>query len=175
MSARNHDAGRSLLESRYRTRRNPQIWSIALRTVATVLLLSVRVSAELGSGPSSVYRDAERLNGSVRVRNAAQYSIYEITDSNGTVIREFVSLTGAVFGISWQGRFVPEMRQLLGIHFGQYSAAVQAKTAKYAGRKPLHIDLPDLVFENSGHMGWYYGRVYVPQSVPEGARVEDIR
>ena len=147
---------------------------ICLGTLSVILASSVPALAELGGSLTSVYRDAEHTNGTMEVRNGHQYTIYEIKTSTGTMIREFVSPNGTVFGIAWEGGFVPEMKQLLGAYFEQYSAAAQAATPKYLGRRPLNIRLPTLVFQTGGHMGWYYGRAYLPPSVPQEANMEEI-
>jgi hypothetical protein len=152
-----------------------EIYLILLGTLSVLLVASVPASAELGGGVSSVYRDLEHTNGTIQVRNKQQYIIFEINGPTGTTVREFVSSDGTVFAIAWEGRFIPEMNQFLGTYFDQYSAAVKAQTRKYVGRRPLEIHLPNLVFESNGHMGWYYGRAYIPQTVPKQARVEDIR
>jgi hypothetical protein len=101
--------------------------------------------------------------------------IFEIDGPTGTTVREFVRPDGMVFAIAWEGRFVPEMYQFLGSYFDKYSAAVKAETREYVGRRPLDIHLPDFVFQSNGHMGWYYGRAYLPQNVPKEARLEEIR
>jgi hypothetical protein len=90
------------------------------------------------------------------------------------MVREFVSPSGGVFAVSWEGRFIPEMKQILGTYFEKYSQAVQAATTTYAGRRPLSIHLPSLVIETGGHMGWYYGRAYLSQSLPQGASLKDF-
>lgn len=149
----------------------PQIFLYALLMVC---VLSLRASASLGGDVDSVQRDGQHVNGSERVTNAERYTIYEIKISTGTSVREFISPAGIVFGVAWEGPIVPELQQFLGAYFKKYSEAVQAQKSRYASRRPLHIHLPDLVFENGGHMGAYYGRAYIPQNVPEKVRTEEI-
>jgi len=162
--------------------KNP-VWFVGLGLKAydlfprlLVVLLSVVVpaSAELGGDTASVYRDMERMHGTVQLRNTQQYTIFEINGPTGTTVREFVGPDGIVFGIAWEGRFIPEMDQVLGTYFDQYSAAVKAVTGRYFGRRHLDMRLPNLVFESNGHMGWYYGRAYIPESVPKETKLEDI-
>jgi uncharacterized protein DUF2844 len=155
-------------------RRRTRRWFLLPLTILFIFALSLPASAELGAGIASVYLDTAHVNGTVLVTDAEHYTIYEIRTSTETTIREFVSSSGIVFGIAWEGRFIPEMNQFLGTHFDQYSAAVKAQTKQYRGRKPLEIHLSNFVFESNGHMGWKYGRAYVPESVPKQVRVEDI-
>lgn len=131
-------------------------------------------SAELGGDSASVYRDVDHANGSVQVTNESRYLIFEIKTGTGTVVREFLSPDGTVFAISWEGRFIPELHQFLGAYFDEYSKAVKAQTKSFLGRRRADIHLPGLVFESKGHMGWYSGRAYIPQSVPKQANLEDI-
>jgi hypothetical protein len=43
------------------------------------------------------------------------------------------------------------------------------------GRKPLMIELPGLVVEQSGHARAFAGRAYVPDMLPTGVRTEEIQ
>jgi hypothetical protein len=149
-------------------------WPVFLGPLLMILALALPASASLGGVLDSVHEDAVRVKGSVRVTTSERYAIYEITTSTGTIIREFVAPSGTVFGVAWEGPFVPEMRRVLGAYFQQYSAALHAAVPKHLSRSPISIQQPGLVFEIGGHVGWYYGRAYVPSSVPKDAPVKDI-
>jgi hypothetical protein len=90
-------------------------------------------------------------------------------------VREFVSSAGKVFAVAWQGPIHPDLQQLLGTYYEQYTQAVQAQRATRKGRGPLLIQEPGLVVQVSGHMRAFVGRAYVPQMMPAGVKVEDIR
>jgi hypothetical protein len=64
----------------------------------------------------------------------------------GTVVREYVSPDGKVFGIAWNGPTMPDLRQLMGEHFDHYVQAV----AKRGMRGPVHLDEPELVVRRAG-------------------------
>jgi hypothetical protein len=115
------------------------------------------------------------MKGTHSVQQAESYSVHEIKANNGTVVREYVSAEGRVFGVSWHGPFMPDMQQLLGAYFQQYSSAVQAEKASYVGRRPIHIQQPGLVVESGGHMRAYVGRAYVPEMLPQGVKAEEIK
>ena len=142
------------------------------KTMATVILLVLvhptSVIAELGGDVPSVLADRVRLGGALRVRGSDGYTIYEIVDQNETMVREFVSPSGVVFAISWEGRFVPQLQDLLGTSFARYAVMLQQEKTMHPERAPLNIHEPQLAFENGGHMGWYYGRAYLPQGIPRG-------
>jgi hypothetical protein len=140
-----------------------------------VLLASHSVFAALGDNVSSVKADQARLKGTVRVTQAQSLEIHEITAEHGTVVREFVSPEGNVFGVAWKGQFIPDLQQLFGNYFDQYSEAAKAQKASYVGRRPLNVQLPGLVVQMSGHMRAYSGRAFLPGMLPQGVAADSIR
>ncbi|MGA2001895.1 MAG: DUF2844 domain-containing protein, partial [Terriglobales bacterium] len=102
------------------------------------------------------------------------YTVHEIQAASGTVVREYVSSAGIVFAVAWQGQFAPNMQQLLGAYFEQYSAGVQAAKASYVGRRPLNLHLSGLVVQLNGHIRAFHGRAYLPEQIPAGAKEEEL-
>jgi|ERR1051326_1429966 hypothetical protein len=156
--------------------------SVSLRGwLAGVILASVGFSlpamAVLGGDASSVQIDQSHMKASIEVKqpSGAEYSVHEMKSTGKLVVREFVSSDGRVFGVSWQGTYVPDLQQLLGTYFQQYTAAVKEAKAKYVARRPLNIQKPGLVVQTSGHMMAYWGRAYDPSLVPSGVNANDIR
>jgi len=49
----------------------------------------------------------------------------------------YVGSDGRVFGVAWQGPFLPDLSQLLGSFFGQYSDAIRAEKRTYVGHRPI--------------------------------------
>jgi hypothetical protein len=90
-------------------------------------------------------------------------------------LREYVSASGNVFGVAWQGRSHPDLRQVLGAYYDQYVQAVQAQRAQRHGHGPLLIQQPGLVVQMGGHMRSLTGSAYLPQSLPAGVRPEVVR
>jgi hypothetical protein len=144
--------------------------SVALLAV----LFPLRAKAALGGDITSIEADRVHMEGNLQVRPANLYTVHEITAANKSVVREYISPAGVVFGVGWQGQFVPDMQQLLGAYFDQYSQAVKEQKASYVGRRPLDIQLPNLVVQMSGHMGAFAGRAIIPEQLPQGVKVEDL-
>jgi len=147
---------------------------------ALCLLLLVSLSclpamAALGGDLNSVQDDAIHMKATVKIQHKRAYAIHEIADKSKTVVREYVSPDGHVFGVAWQGPFLPSLSHVLGSYMQQYSAGVEQEHAKGPGRRPLMIHQPDFVLETSGHMRAYYGRAYVPDLLPEGVAAEEVR
>src|SRR5690349_13631734 len=79
---------------------------------AVLVTLSAPALAALGGNASSVATDASSMKASAQMKvvPGALYTTHEIQSPNSTV-REFVSPDGRVFGVAWQGPFIPSMRQ----------------------------------------------------------------
>ena len=149
---------------------------ISLIGIALLMLaLPLPALAALGGDVTSVRQDQAHLKGSLKTTEATTYTLHEIKGAAGTVVREYVSPAGEVFGVSWQGPFIPNMQQILGSYFHAFSEAAKAQRAARRGRGPLNIQQPGLVVESSGHMRAYSGRAYDPGKLPQGVTAKDIR
>ena len=138
-------------------------------------VFSLPAQAALGGNLNSVQQDTIQMKATVQVKQSDAFAVHEIKAPHGTVVREYVSPAGKVFGVAWQGPFMPDLHQLLGTYLPLYSAALQQDHAKRPGRHPLNIHQAGLVVETSGHMRAYYGRVYVPGMVPQAVNAGEIR
>jgi len=146
-----------------------------LRGVAVIpLLCPLTAFAALGGNVASIEADRSQLNGSVKQTQTAAYTVHEIKGASGTVLREYVSSSGNVFGVAWHGQFAPDMRRLLGAYFDQYTAAVEADKNSHVGRRPLNLRLPGLVIQTNGYMRSYHMRTFIPEQVPGGVKEEEL-
>ena len=129
-------------------------------------------AAALGEAEASIQSDAVRLRGSIKVTEHASYRLHEIQLPSGTLVREFVGSDGKVFAVAWNGPTVPNLRQTLGQYFDNFVAAAQAK---HADHHHLQIQQSDLVVQAGGRMRAFTGRAYLPQAVPAGVNIGDLR
>jgi hypothetical protein len=136
--------------------------------------LSLPSWASLGGDVNSVAADRAQMDASVNVTHSDAYDMHEIQSPGGTVVDEYVSSAGKVFAVAWHGQFPPQMQQILGAYFQQYTAALQAQPKHY-GHRPLNIQTPGFAVQTGGHMGAYFGRAYIPDMLPQGIRAEEIR
>jgi hypothetical protein len=143
--------------------------------VLLMLALPLPALAALGGDVSSVQEDQAQMKGTLKTTEHNFYTVHEIKAGNGTVVHEYASPDGEVFGVSWQGPFIPDMKQLLGSYFDAYTSAAQAQRTAHRGRAPLNIQQPGLVVESNGHMRSYSGRAYDPGKFPQGVSANDIR
>ena len=154
-----------------------QMLLVAGLIVASVLLPS-RASAALGGNVATVQADEQAMKAKRAISTGEKYSVHEITTPYGTVVREYVSPGGTVFGVTWRGPFLPNLQQLLGNYYGEFAQA--AKEARQSEprrtRTPsLSVAQPDLVVHSAGHMRSYAGNAYVPGLLPSGVEPQDIR
>jgi hypothetical protein len=140
-----------------------------------VLGLCLPALASLGGDVSSVHADQATMKASIKATPGQAYTLHEIKTSMGTIVREYVSSDGRVFAVAWHGPSMPPMQQILGTYFQQFSAGVQAQHSARVRRGPLNIQEPGLVVQNSGHPRGYFGRAYVPEMLPQGVTLDQIR
>lgn len=149
----------------------------SIRTLGRFLLIlllgAAPAWAALGGPESSVSIDRQFLRGQIRDEVHTGYRLHQITDPSGAVIREYVSAAGKVFGVSWQGPFIPNMQQLLGSYYTYLQQYAQAQTGRHGG--PLIIQMPDFVFWSGGHMRWRRGRAYIPSLLPANLSPEVVQ
>jgi hypothetical protein len=151
---------------RYRTAKIGAFGFIALLSAPLAL-------ASLGGVEATVEADRLQIGATRRVVNAdTRFTLHELQAPSGTTVREYVSPTGVVFGVAWQGPTMPDLRQVLGGYFDQYVGAVTARRTRGG---PVLIQLPGLVVQSGGHMRAFAGKAYVPGSLPQGVSAEDIR
>ena len=134
--------------------------------------------ASLGRAPSafagtSTVHQARALaaaNGTTSTTSAsngsASYSVSTTTLAGGTTVREYVGADGVVFAVTWNGPFLPDLRELLGQHF----ATLKNESARQpkAGRGQVRVAQPDVTIESGGHMRAYAGRAWVNSRLPAG-------
>jgi hypothetical protein len=147
-----------------------KLWLTSLALVS--MLVSVPAAATLGEDVSSVRVDQAQMQGTLQVTSAAKFAVHEIQLPSGTAVKEYVSPAGMVFAVSWKGPWLPDLRQVLGRYFEQYTEA--AKT-QGGGPGPSVTQQPGLVVQSGGHMRAFFGRAYAPQMLPRGVLAEDIQ
>ena len=154
---------------------DPMYWTTGRHAVlflAFLCLLATPALAALGGNAASVNEDVSQLKAQLRVTSKQGYAIHELQSTSGTVVREYVSAAGKVFGVAWQGPVLPDMRQVLGEYHARLVAAAPPNRRPQG---PLVINAGDLVLYSGGHMRAYTGRAYVPQMLPEGVSPDAIR
>jgi hypothetical protein len=146
-----------------------------------VIVLSVaivatahRARAALGESVDSVESDRKAFSavrGAITAHN--EYTVHQV-DSDSTVVREYVSASGLVFAVAWNGLVHPDLTQLLGSYAGEYERGLE-QTPREPGRRRLQVKTNQVVVEEWGHMRNLQGRAYVPALIPSGVSVDEIK
>ncbi|MDE2341903.1 MAG: DUF2844 domain-containing protein [Betaproteobacteria bacterium] len=145
---------------------------VLLRSLWLLFLLPLFAHAELGGTAASIEADRARMKAVVRAQPGASYTVHEIRDPGGLVVREYLSVSGHVFAVGWNGPRIPDLRQLLGSYFPTLQSAAQEHPGRHG---PLHVQRPDLVVTSSGHQRAFAGFAYAPALVPAGVSPESLR
>lgn len=138
--------------------------------VSVLAAAAFPAGATLGGSAESVVTDQSKLHAKRAVVQRQDYTVHEITGDDGTLIREYVTPAGKVFGVSWTGPTIPDLTQLLGAYNAEFQTAMRAKRGR---RSSAAVHNPDLVVESSGHMRAFHGRAFLNSMLPSGV-TEDV-
>jgi Protein of unknown function (DUF2844) len=136
------------------------------------VLVPASSRAALGAPFASIAADQAQLRASVQVTTRPAYEVHELTLPSGTAVREFVASSGLVFAIAWNGPSMPDLRQLLGSYFADYTSAAQLR---HGGHHHLSVSRSDLSIQSSGHMRAFSGRAVLLQALPAGVSADELR
>jgi hypothetical protein len=129
--------------------------------------------AALGEPASTVDNDRVKIGATLQRTVAPLYTVDSMTTAQGVYVREYVSRSGVVFAVCWDGPFLPDLRQLLGVHFVTYKT--EAARAPRAGHSQVSIIRPEVVIQSTGHMRAFRGSAFSPAAVPAGVTRAEIR
>jgi hypothetical protein len=128
--------------------------------------------AALGDNVSSVETDAQALHGKHVMVNKTSYNLHQITMNDGSLVKEYVSPAGIVFGVSWQGHFIPNLQQLLGTYMTNLQ---QGQRTNWVRRRSVTIQGDNFVFFSLGHLRYFHGLAYVPGLIPANLTPEVVK
>ncbi len=151
---------------------NPKTKPWPMAVLLSLCVLPWPSFAALGGDVASLQADQVEMNATQEITAAAAYQVYELQTDTGVVVREYLSTAGVVFAVAWEGPVLPNLRQLLGDYFTQYTEAAQSWRG---GHGHMVIRQDDLVVESSGRMRAFFGRAYLPQEMPQGVAESDIQ
>jgi hypothetical protein len=98
----------------------------------------------------------------------------ETTDANQIRVRQYISSTGLVYAVSWNGPAMPDVSTLLGARFGSYKQGASTALENANGLHSSHVDGDDFVVETSVRLRDLTGRAWLPDALPAGVVAADI-
>ena len=129
--------------------------------------------ATLGESADSVASDRKSFSA---VRHATQpHNGYTVQDFNtdGNVVREYISPSGVVFAIAWDGVSHPDLTVLLGTYLEEFQQAL-SNTSRQKGKRHMQVKANRVIVEKWGHMRSMRGRAYIPALIPSGVTINEI-
>jgi Protein of unknown function (DUF2844) len=135
-----------------------------------------QASATLGRDVTTVNEDRAKMQGALMsITRNDRFEVHQLQASNGTTVREYVSSTGTVFAVSWEGPWMPDLRQVLGTYYDAYQRTVPAVRNARRSHGPMTFRSGDLVVQIGGHPRAFVGRAYIERLVPQGMQAQTIR
>jgi len=147
-----------------------------MKSLLAVLLMLMAGSfpawAALGDNAASVDADAATLRGKHVIVARHGFTLHQITTPDGSVVHEFISPVGIVFGVSWQGHSIPDLHQLLGSYMTNLQ---EGQRTRFLPRRAVTIEGDNFRFFSFGYMHSFRGRAYVPGLIPADLTAEVIQ
>jgi hypothetical protein len=138
------------------------------------LLLVPQVQATLGESADSVAVNKKALSAvQSATRASSRYTVYEF-QSETTTVREYMSPSGVVFGIAWNGLTHPDLTPLLGSYASEHQEAL-SHVKRQPGRRHVEVKSDNVIVEKWGHMRNLQGRAYAPALLPQGVSIDEIK
>lgn len=147
--------------------------ALLLAAVGMSPLWAGSARAALGSDTASVLADGDRMRVAVQSEILSQYEVLKFGTATGIRVREYLNRDGLVFALSWSGPVPPDLRQLLGVHFTTYAAALTAVVHPGVHRS-LRVESSGLTVELGGHLRAYAGRAYLAALLPPGVTAAEL-
>ena len=136
---------------------------------SVLLLVSIGTQAHLGGNAASVQADGLAWQAPPVAVPGARFTVWTHTTAEGVKVRQFVSRTGLVFAVAWDGPVLPDMERLLGGYYPLYQTALQQR------KRSVRVDTPTLSLESGGMMRAFVGRAFLPDHLPTGITAVDIQ
>jgi hypothetical protein len=149
------------------------------RTVQALLVLaavagSAPAWAALGEPAASLANDEAALEAARKPAQSLGAYRVERLETTTHAVREYVTPSGTVFAVAWEGVSHPDLTVLLGSYADPYRQEV-ARLGASPGRRGRRIEKGGAVVETWGHQRALHGRAWVPALLPPGVTPDDVR
>ena len=125
------------------------------------------VLAELGGSENNINNEEKHFKAkSHKKTQRLGYSVHELV-LEGIKVKEFVSLSGTIFAVSWRGMTTPDLKVLFGNYYTEYEKE-KASIKIQKGRRSVGVATTNIVVNHGGQMRDMRGFAYVPAVVPAG-------
>jgi hypothetical protein len=161
------------IKNKSKSKSQTKILVITLGLIGT--LVATQARASLGKGEGTVAQDMGPLSATSHTTvNYQNFKIHEI-GAIGLRLREYVSKSGVVFGLAWNGISQPSLSLLLADYFDEYSKTIAHPAKRRLRGSSRATRGSSIIVEKSGHLRNFFGRAYVPGLIPTGVTVNEIK
>jgi len=133
---------------------------------ATVAIAATGTSSPSNTADATAPVLHQAANGAVRWQ--------ESTDANQISVRQYVSSSGQVYAVSWDGPAMPDVAVLLGTWFDRYRQEASAALPNATGLHSSRVSGSDLMVETAVRLRNFNGRAWLPNALPAGVTAADI-
>ena len=147
--------------------------------------------AHLGGDLASIEADRKSLQ-ALSVTGTTQSNVQAITllfsvhemITAGVKVRQYVSPSGSVFGLAWNGPHHPDLSVLLGGYHSEFKKSLeshqerlskQGRSRGHHGPRSQRLHSENIRISMSGHLRSFRGSAYVPSLLPAGVSPHEIR
>lgn len=147
---------------------------IALAAALVALAANAPARATLGQDVGSIEADRLQMRAaSAPAQVHALFTVVSFTQANGTQVREYLSASGQVFALAWNGPVQPDLHTLLGAE--QHAAVLASPQRSREGLAHRRVVAGSVVVETGGHIRALHGRAWRTDAFPAGVGVNDVR
>ena len=98
----------------------------------------------------------------------------ESTDANQIRVRQYVSSSGQIYAVSWDGPAMPDVAVMLGTSFDRYRQEASMALPNASGLHSSRVSSSDLMVETAVRLRDFSGRAWLPSAFPAGVTAADI-
>lgn len=139
-----------------------------LLAVLTLCLPLQASWASLGDAADSVESDRIRMRAHRSISRTVGYTVHELTTTDGSRIRQYVSPRGEVFAVSWVARHKPDLSTLLGKSSTEYAAAASHALRSSTMRHQLSYSGAEVDIHATEHLQVFKGYAVLRKQAPAG-------
>ncbi len=155
-------------------RRRVVALSLVPGLLLTLFILAQQAEAALGEPAASIAVDRKALSAVQRAATTRKgYTVQEFV-TGGNTVREYITPSGLVFAVAWNGVSHPDLTPLLGSYLTEYKQALR-QSPRQRGQRRFQVQGNRVVVEKWGHMRNLQGRAYVPALIPTGVTINEIK
>jgi len=140
---------------------------IAALLAVTIMFLPCVSHASLGDVVTPSEAKASTATG-----RAGVAAIRQVDNLSGVTLTEYVNANNQVFAVAWSGNRIPDLKNVFGTYFDEYSNAWNHRHS--LGLHTVHLETPNMKIDISGINGTSHGLAWLPALMPQGVVIHEL-